>query len=543
MRENSKRFLTNKVKIIVNGFISFLILSSLYASGFIATHRAVILQSFIFSVSMIYFLILIFMQLRNNERLAREYNKQYDRIQTMIKQMRCFVLEYDIKSGRMESDEYFEKIFGYHVNDNFIEWTKKHKQYHPEFDYDGLICELKYAIEYKVTTSFETTYREDEVKFKMLSIIMMPMINEDGVVGKVLLSIRETSDEHTELQNMLDMYNQIPGGTYRYYLGSPNCLEYAGVNLCKMLGYTVEEFYEVVKKKYYKVIAEQDQEKYKNFLKSAAESTGVRSCQYSIKCKNGDVLDVLDTMEIIENSSGVKYGYSVVVDITEYVKKQKIVRQEYKQLEQNLEMMRIQNSASQMQPHFLYNALSSIREVILIEPEYASDIICDFTAYLRACIRTMQHGDLISIKQEISNIQAYVNIEKMRMGKRLKVIYDIESEDFKIVPLSIQPLVENAIRHGIYPKGRKGGTIIVKIRTYRNYNIITIKDNGVGFDYQKVRDEVEQGKRDSIGLDNVMYRLNKRLQARVTIKSKIGEGTVISVSVQREGESNESNTC
>ena len=66
----------------------------------------------IFVVSTIYFLILMFIQLRNNERLAREYNKQYDRIQTMIKQMKCSVLEYDINSGRMESDEHFEKLFG-----------------------------------------------------------------------------------------------------------------------------------------------------------------------------------------------------------------------------------------------------------------------------------------------------------------------------------------------------------------------------------------------------------------------------------------------
>ena len=89
------------------------------------------------------------------------------------------------------------------------------------------------------------------------------------------------------------------------------------------------------------------------------------------------------TMETIVNDSGVMQGYSVVVDVSEYVKRQNIVRQEIEQLEQNLEIMRVKNSASQMQPHFLYNALSSIREVIIIDPQYASDLIYDFTVYLR----------------------------------------------------------------------------------------------------------------------------------------------------------------
>lgn len=228
------------------------------------------------------------------------------------------------------------------------------------------------------------------------------------------------------------------------------------------------------------------------------------------------------------------YGYSVVLDISEYVKRQNIVRQELKQLEQNLEMMRVQNSTSQMQPHFLYNALSSIREVILIDPQYASNLICDFTVYLRACIKTMQNGEQISIRQEMDNIKAYVNIEKMRMGNRLNVTYDLTSEEFQVVPLSIQPLVENAIRHGIYRKGRKGGTVSIRTETLEKYNLITIKDDGVGFDYQKVRDEVERGERDSIGLDNVIFRLKKQLHANIVIKSEIGVGTEIAVSVPRE---------
>ena len=252
------------------------------------------------------------------------------------------------------------------------------------------------------------------------------------------------------------------------------------------------------------------------------------------------MLPVLDTMETIINDSGSMQGYSVVIDISEYVKRQNIVQQELKQLEQNLEMMRIKNSTSQMQPHFLYNALSSIREVILIDAQYASNLIYDFTVYLRACIQTMKNGDLISIQQEMENICAYVNIEKMRMGNRLNIIYDQKAEDFKIASLSIQPLVENAIRHGIYRRGKQGGTVRVTTESLFDCNMITVEDDGVGFDYKKVRDEVARGERKSIGLDNVIFRLTKQLGANVVINSEIGVGTKVEIYIPRERKNNES---
>lgn len=511
-----------------------------YAANLLAIQKSITVLAVLFVSTIFYFVLLLSMKIKNANKAEQEYKKQYDRVLSLLQKMKCMILEYDVRTKEVKSNTSFEETFGYGIQNEIFYRMPEYKMAHPEFDYDGFVRELNYAIEHKVTTSFETSYCEDNSVYKMLSIVMMPLIHENGQTTNVFLSLRETSDEHLQLKEMTDMFDQIPGGTYRYYLNYPAGLEYAGKNLCKMLGYTVEEFYQKVGSNYYEIIVEKDREKYKKFLKKAAHSPGVNSCQYSMKCKNGEIMDVLDTMESIENSPDIMYGYSVVVDITEYVKRRNIVQQEFVQLEQNLEMMRIQNSASQMQPHFLYNALSSIREVVLIDPQYASDLIYDFTVYLRACIRTMQNGEPIPIQQEINNIRAYVNIEKMRMGKRLEINYDLQSEEFKIVPLSIQPLVENAVRHGIYPKGREGGTITVKTETLKEYNLITVKDNGVGFDYQKVRDEVEKGVRDSIGLDNVMFRLKKQLEASIVIKSKIGEGTVVTVSIRRERESDES---
>ena len=511
-----------------------------YASNLMSIQQSIILLSIVFTLTIIYCITLVFLRVRSKNREYKEYKKRYERILSLLEKMNCMILEYDVRTKKVKSNESFEEMFGYGIQNELFNRMPEENTNHPEFDYGGFVRELNYAIAHKVTTSFETSYCEDGSIYKMMSIVMMPLINENGRVTKVFLSFRETSDEHLQLKEMTDMFDQIPGGTYRYYLNYPARLEYAGKNLCKMLGYTVEEFYEIIGSNYYEIIVEKDREKYKKFLRQATRSQGVTSCQYSMKCKNGETIDVLDTMESIENSPNIMYGYSVVVDITEYVKRRNIIEQEFVQLEQNLEMMRVQNSTSQMQPHFLYNALSSIREVILIDPQYASDLIYDFTVYLRACIRTMQNGNLVSIHQEVNSIRAYVNIEKMRMGDRLKVNYDLQSEEFEIVPLSIQPLVENAVRHGIYPKGREGGIITIKTETLRDYNLITVKDNGVGFDYQKVRNEVESGIRDSIGLDNVMFRLKKQLQANIVIKSKIGEGTVVTVSVRRERKYDES---
>lgn len=486
------------------------------------------------------FLILLGIQIRNSDRRYDQYKSQYNRTLGLLKKMKCMILEYDIKTRKVTTNALFEETFGNKITYDFFERIEEYKLIHPEFDFDGLVRELQYAIHNKVTTSFESIYCEDKLTYKMLSIVMMPILNEYGKVVNILGSVRENSAEHLELKEKVDMFNQIPGGTYRCYLRDPLHLDYVGQKFCKMLGYTVKEFENVIEKNYINIIVKEDQDIFRHFIREAAESPQVRTCQYRIICKDGKVLPVLDTMETIINDSGSMQGYSVVIDISEYVKRQNIVQQELKQLEQNLEMMRIKNSTSQMQPHFLYNALSSIREVILIDAQYASNMLYDFTVYLRACIQTMKNGDLISIQQEMENICAYVNIEKMRMGNRLNIIYDQKAEDFKIASLSIQPLVENAIRHGIYRRGKQGGTVRVTTESLFDCNMVTVEDDGVGFDYKKVRDEVARGERKSIGLDNVIFRLTKQLGANVVINSEIGVGTKVEIYIPRERKNNES---
>lgn len=338
-----------------------------YAPNLIAIRQAITLLTGVILLAVFCFCLLVIFHFRNSVKASLEYKRQYERVLSLLQKMRCMILEYDIKTGKIITNHSFDVMFGKGLRDDFFERIPEYKADHPEFDFDGLIHELNHAIEYKVTTSFDSIYCPDKSSYKMLSIVMMPLI-EKGQVTNVFGSIRESSAEHLQMREKVDMFSQIPGGTYRYCLSEYAHLEYAGEKLCKMLGYTAEEFHESVGSYYSKVIVKEDRKKYRRFIQEAASSPGVRGCRYRMCCKNGDILPVLDTMESIQNDSGIMYGYSVVLDISEYVKRQNIVRQELKQLEQNLEMMRVQNSTSQMQPHFLYNALSSIREVILIDP-------------------------------------------------------------------------------------------------------------------------------------------------------------------------------
>ena len=143
----------------------------------------------------------------------------------------------------------------------------------------------------------------------------------------------------------------------------------------------------------------------------------------------------------------------------------------------------------------------------------------------------MTNDNLVAFSQELENIKAYVNIEKMRFGKKLSIEYDCPETGFDIIPLSIQPLVENAIRHGVYERGSDGGTVKVSSCRDGNNFVVRVEDNGVGFDFETTMNEVKTGKRDSTGLFNLIFRLETLLNAHVEVDSQIGIGTRITVTI------------
>lgn len=257
------------------------------------------------------------------------------------------------------------------------------------------------------------------------------------------------------------------------------------------------------------------------------------SASYSVVRMDGTVKYCKIVFYLYQDASSEDVlAFCVIYDLTEQQRQEK----ELQDLEKELNLSRIRNFTSQMQPHFLYNALGSIQEVVLDDPVYAADLIGDFTTHLRSCIRAMANDTPIPFEEELENIKAYVNIEKMRFGTKLKVIYDIKTCDFSVPALSIQPLVENAIRHGIYQRGEQGGTVKIQTERKNNNVCITISDNGVGFNVSAFQAELASGKRDSTGLKNIRFRLAHIMNASVDILSRVGKGTIVQVNIPKENE-------
>lgn len=272
----------------------------------------------------------------------------------------------------------------------------------------------------------------------------------------------------------------------------------------------------------------------RNLRAEFEKSRGIAELNFDAKWADGSVRSIRQNYYMSRREEdGHIVALCVLYDMTEKVAHEREIRD----LTEELNQSRIKISTSQMQPHFLYNVLGSIREIILDDPQYASDLICDFTTHLRACIRSMSNDDLIPFSREVDNIKAYVNIERMRFGDRMRMEFDIRYTDFKVVPLSIQPLVENAIRHGLYPKTDGEGIVWISSSVSDGMISIIVRDNGVGFDYDRVNRDIQENKRDSTGLLNLTLRLEKVLDAKVHVDSKPGEGTTVTITipVKKEG--------
>ena len=183
---------------------------------------------------------------------------------------------------------------------------------------------------------------------------------------------------------------------------------------------------------------------------------------------------------------------------------------------------------SQIQPHFIYNVLSSISTLITIDSAKAQDALDYFTDYLRSNLSSLGEAGLISFDKELKHIKAYLSLEKIRFNDRLNVIYDIEVTDFLVPPLTIQPIVENAVKHGILEK-LEGGT--VKIKTYETDEsyVIEVIDDGIGFDIN----EVDLKGTEHIGLKNIMYRINNTNNGNFEICSEKNNGTTIKVTFHK----------
>ena len=195
--------------------------------------------------------------------------------------------------------------------------------------------------------------------------------------------------------------------------------------------------------------------------------------------------------------------------------------------EKELHDMKIDMMLSQIKPHFIYNALTGIRHLCKTDPDRAASTVDDFAQYLRGNLNSLTQKACIPFRQELEHVKNYLNIEKVRFGERIDVVFDIRADGFFIPPLTLQPIVENAVKHGI-TKNMHGGTIRICAARYAQRVRILVEDDGAGFDTSVMPQAGH------IGIMNVRSRLESMCGGTLEISSNIGEGTRAVITLPHE---------
>lgn len=191
---------------------------------------------------------------------------------------------------------------------------------------------------------------------------------------------------------------------------------------------------------------------------------------------------------------------------------------------------------SQINPHFLYNALNSIAELCMDDPEQAEELTLQLSQYLRGSFDFKQLDALTTLDNELKLVKAYIHIEKARFGERLDVEFDVDAAPYtRIPPLTLQPLVENAIRHGLM-SNLKGGKVKISIKAKLNDVVsLAVEDNGCGMSREKLDKLLSPvADKKGVGLWNISQRIKLLYGNPIQIESVEGKGTKISFDIPAE---------
>lgn len=148
-------------------------------------------------------------------------------------------------------------------------------------------------------------------------------------------------------------------------------------------------------------------------------------------------------------------------------------------LGRKIEEFRNKVMISQIQPHFMYNTLTTIKALCRVEPDLAAKTITNFADYLRGNMDFASLESTIPFEKELNHTRIYTEIEALRFDN-IKFEFQIEDTDFEIPALTVQPMVENAVRHGV--RSKPDAHILIHTYAEENYHVVVIKDNGKGFD-------------------------------------------------------------
>ena len=215
------------------------------------------------------------------------------------------------------------------------------------------------------------------------------------------------------------------------------------------------------------------------------------------------------------------YGYIAASQRVEY----------YRQVTEN-EHLKINILLAQIQPHFLYNSLVTIKHLCVEDPKKAQEAVTEFTAYLRNHMDSITIDTPIPFLDEMKQVQEYLSLQKLRFGEELQVRYKLEYTDFMLPTLTLEPLVENAVVHGIRGSRKGSGMVTIESRRLADHIEVSVADDGEGFSC-----DVAQYNKYSThtGLSNAAERLKKISGGEIRIDSKPGKGTTATIIIPANG--------
>ena len=184
---------------------------------------------------------------------------------------------------------------------------------------------------------------------------------------------------------------------------------------------------------------------------------------------------------------------------------------------------------SQIQPHFLNNTLVAIGRLCSGVPE-AKAALYKFTNYLQGNMDALSQTDPIPFTTELEHTKAFLELEQLRFREKLNVVYDLEATAFLLPTLTLQPVVENAVEHGVRENEDGAGTVTVSTREYPDRWEITVSDDGPGFDPDEMASDGER----HIGLQNVRERLRHVCGGELRIESEPGKGCRVTIELPKE---------
>ena len=217
-------------------------------------------------------------------------------------------------------------------------------------------------------------------------------------------------------------------------------------------------------------------------------------------------------------------GYSVNRDFHDsfllmYIQREQIA-QYLKQQKENSEQ-RAHIMVLQMRPHFIYNTMTSIYYLCEQDPKKAQEVVWNFNSYIRRNFTALVLEEMVPFHDELEHTRAYLAVEMVRFEGQIFVEYDTPVTDFLLPSLTLQPIVENAVKHGVDPESDPLH-ISIKTSAFANRYQVIVEDNGPGFsgeEYKQERFSID-GKSNGIALENIRERLKLNCNGTLTISPK-----------------------